>query len=554
MVQPVARGQNAGFSVPACDSNMLAVDAANFNAEFDTSFKEDRRGKYFKSRDSKKRFKSKAYTKYESSRQDLIYKLDKLRKTCGNKNNEEIQELVDKLHALKRPNFKKLEAHSLIENAHDNFDIIIGKLNLFVDSISILSDQISPETVKIISQIVTAIFNIIQCPTWKSFTMNLGNLLIQYVPKETVDYIIEYAKQLFGTLTAHAAEESNQDVEDKPFFLKLFGSLDRVVNNEMWNKVNEFILKIVTVVTTSINMVAVDLDDFSSITNAFKDFQKLIPDMRDIVDMIYGAYQFVITHWDNIISGEWDKLPLYRDEVKNFETEVRIVETAFPHAIKRDEEFLKTMYKLDLRTFEKRLDNALKESRRIASRCTSQTQKLAIGNYCRRLYEYQAQWYSSKKDTPSKPQPYGVKVSGPSSCGKSTLTDMMSKVIAQAYDFDPNDEGLVAVANLSEKFESTILPQHKIISCDDVANSRVNRPDYDKLLNYINTMPRPLMKAGVDEKGEYYPNNVACMVTTNVEDLGVCEYSNCGESILRRFKLHVDMRIREQFKIGRAHV
>ena len=541
-MQPGARSQNPGYSVPACDLNMLAVDSANSSSDFDNSYKNSCREQYSRSCDSKKKNHSKRYTKYDTSKKELIFKLEKLRKTCGNRNTDEINYLVEKLHNLKKPNCN-LKAHSLQDNLVDGFDLTIEKLNIFVDSLSVLSDQISSETVKIVSQIVTAIFNIMQCPTWKSFTINLTNLLIQYVPKDTVDYIIEYAKQLFGILVAHG-----DDDKEEPFFKQMFGTIDRFVNNELWEKMNEFVLKIVAVVTTSVNLVSFDINDFGSIKEAFKSFRTLIPDMKDIIDMIYGSYQFIITHWDNLISGDWGKLPLYKDEVKEFESEVRQIEAAYPYALKQDTEFLKTMYKMDLKTFEKRLDKAVKTSQKIASRCTSQTQKLAIGNYVKRLYSFQSQWYSAKKDNPSKPQPYGIKVSGPSSCGKSTITEMIAKIIAQAYDLDPNEPGLVAIANLSEKFESTILPNHKIIACDDVANSKVSRPDYDKLLNYINTMPRPLTKAGVDEKGEFYPNNIACMVTTNVEDLGVLEFSNCGESILRRFKLHIHIKIRPEFR------
>lgn len=541
-MQPVARGQNAGFFDPACDVNMLAVDAANYNSQFDSSFKKDRRDQYERNKTSKRKYNNKKMKKYQNDKDEILFKIDKLRKTCGNKNPQELCYLVEKLHDLKIPTHN-LQAHSLYD-VEENFDYIVEKLNVFIDTLLVISDQISSDTVKVISQLVTSIYNIIQNPTWSSFTINFTNLLIQYVPKDTVDYLIEFAKQLFGSLVAHG----DSDEEDKPFFSKLFGTIDRCVNNELWQKVNEFVLKVITVVTTSINMVSFDTINYESLSEAFKSFQKLIPDMHDVVDMIYGSYQFIITHWENIISGDWDKLPLYKDEVKSFESEVRIIEAAFSHAIKQDEIFLKDMYKMDLKQFEKRLDASLKTSRSIANRCTSQSQKLAIGNYCKRLYEYQSQWYSSKKDNPSKPQPYAIKIAGPSSCGKSTLTDMIAKTILHGYDLDPNEQGLIAVANLAEKFESTITPCHRIIVADDVANSRVTRPDYDKLLNYINTMPRPLQKAGVDEKGEYYPNNVACLVTTNVDDLGVMDFSNCPESILRRFVLHIDVNIREDFR------
>ena len=235
MVQPVARCQNTGFSAPASDLNSLAVDAANFNASYDNSFKDNRRKQYKRSRDSKRMSKTKQSKKYETSRSEIIFKLEKLRKSCGNKNTDEINDLVDKLQALKKPNHF-LQAHSLYDDAIDGFESIITKLNVFVDSLMVLSDQVSQETVKIVSQIVTTIFNIIQCPTWKSFTVNLTNLLIQYVPKDTVDYIVEYAKQLFGILVAHDGDENS---DNEPFFRKFFGVIDRVANNELWEKVSE---------------------------------------------------------------------------------------------------------------------------------------------------------------------------------------------------------------------------------------------------------------------------------------------------------------------------
>jgi hypothetical protein len=110
---------------------------------------------------------------------------------------------------------------------------------------------------------------------------------------------------------------------------------------------------------------------------------------------------------------------------------------------------------------------------------------------------------------------------------------MNSKVLLNAYKHDPAERGQVVFTNISERYESTILPNHKIICADDVANNKNEKPNYDRILNYVNTVPRPLEKADVKEKGIYYPGNDALMVTTNDATLRVLECSSCPESILR---------------------
>jgi hypothetical protein len=180
-------------------------------------------------------------------------------------------------------------------------------------------------------------------------------------------------------------------------------------------------------------------------------------------------------------------------------------------------------------------------------RATSVQQKMAISNFSKSLYEKLNFWEKQKSNQARTAQAYGLKLSGPSGTGKSTLMSIFAKVILNAYGYE-DIEGLVVAANFSEKYESTVMPRHKAILGDDVANNANETPNYDRILNYVNTVRRPLEKAGVDEKGVLYPNNDTLLVSTNDITLQAKKASVCLQSILRRFLLDVKVEIRPEFQ------
>jgi hypothetical protein len=480
----------------------------------------------------------------ESERNRIVERLQHLRTKCGNKNTASILELVEQLEKVNIQR-KKLQAHSLPDMPQlpelPEYADIIRTVNLFISVLESMVDQISPDTVRVVSSFITALFNVFQNPTWASIITNLTNFLVQHLPEKAAYFIRELFTTLFGKLTAHGADD-NWNV------MSILDKLDTLCNLEIYKDVEAFVVKSQTVILSAVSLTRWDAIDFTVLLEKFQSFKSVLPDIKDVYDLALRAYQFCVENWVAIVSGDWSVLPLYKDETQSFETEVRLIESAFNYAIKGAEVALRDQYKLTLRSFEKRLDAAVGNSKKLAARCTSVQQKLAIGNYVRRLYELQAAWYATKKDTPSKSQPYAVKLSGPSSCGKSLMTETISKTILSAYGYDPSEEGLTITSNINEKFESNIMPSHKLIVCDDVANSKTIKPNYDRILNYVNTVPRPLEKAAVEDKGKYFPENVALLVTTNVEDLDVTRQSNCGASILRRFALHIHVRVREEFR------
>lgn len=294
--------------------------------------------------------------------------------------------------------------------------------------------------------------------------------------------------------------------------------------------------------------VSLEAIDMETIVKQFKIFKSQLPDVKDVIEMVFLCYEFVLGNWEKICTGDWTVFILGKDETQEFEVEVRVLEQAFPFVIANKEVELKDRFNLTKKDFEKRLGKAVKTAKSLISRCTSTQQRMCISNFVRSLTDKQSQLYASVADAPRKLEAYSIKFSGPSGTGKSTLLDMCSRILLHAYKHDPNERGQVVFTNISEKFESTIFPSHKIICADDIANNKNEKPNYDRILNYVNTVPRPLEKADTKEKGVYYPGNDAFLATTNDETLRAIECSACAESILRRFALDVTVEARDEYK------
>lgn len=468
---------------------------------------------------------------------DVVGDLQHLRSIYGNSNNKKISKKVRELDYL-----KKLSIHA---HGGSGTPDLLRKLQSFIEYLKSVREVVGEKTLSFVVDVFMTLYNIYNNMSWTSISLNISTLFMRHFPREYADYALTYFCAMFDITIAQA--DSKMDLI-KSFLLRIFDSADSLVNDALWTKIEEFFLKISTLYASLNNLVAVETIDFATVVEKYNEFKKFCPDAKDLISTAFTAAEFVFGHWDNVKSGDWKFFLFGKEEAKSFEMEVRLLENAFTFAISNHEVELKDKFGLTPKTFETRLEKALKRAEELARVCTSVNQKMAISNFIKSLSQKQTDWYARLSEAPSRPEPYGIKLAGPSSCGKSYISNMIAKIILHAHGEDTTRRGLVVLTNISEKFESTIQPSHKVIICDDVANSKNERPNYDRILNYVNTIPRPLEKADVAEKGKKFPGNVGLLVTTNVDDLNAQEHSNCAESILRRFELHVDIKIRPEFQ------
>lgn len=145
--------------------------------------------------------------------------------------------------------------------------------------------------------------------------------------------------------------------------------------------------------------------------------------------------------------------------------------------------------------------------------------------------------------------PYSVLLSGPSGQGKSQLCHLLINYIMKVNGFPFQPTNIVTL-NEADKFASEYRTYHSVVILDDIANTT---PNYigdapcATIIDFINNVRKHALNPQVELKGNISIEPKLVMGTTNVPHLDSVIYSREPTSILRRFKLHVSVKLKEEF-------
>jgi hypothetical protein len=84
---------------------------------------------------------------------------------------------------------------------------------------------------------------------------------------------------------------------------------------------------------------------------------------------------------------------------------------------------------------------------------------------------------------------------------------------------------------------------------DDIGNGKpdfVERSPTDVIIKFFNNVAAQAVKAELNAKGVVFINFKCGVMTSNLDDYGARYYSNCPESILRRF-YHVRVKVKQKY-------
>lgn len=419
-------------------------------------------------------------------------------------------------------------------------EYITGVLDVYKET----ADIGACDVCKFLMQCVTLAYNLYHNPTMESLVYNISNLIVQYLPSEWIKQAIAWIQEAF---TFPSAQANSMDIV-RDFIINILNRTDDFINDMLWERVQSLWLKLVSLYIAGKTFCDYETLDFDTLWKKYSLFKTHLPQCKDLVDNCFSGFSFIMGNWDNIKNGSWPTLGLGKAAAVDFETEVRVLEQAYTFVSSGQYIELNNLFKMDLEGFERNLQRVIMKGKDMIHSLTSAQQRICVSNFITRLMSIQATYWQSKSSAPHKLEAYALKLSGPSSCGKSTMLRVLSRILLEAYGHKISDKGQIVFANIEERYESTIEPSHKIIIADDVANNVNSKPNYDRLLNYVNTIPRPLEKADVDKKGKFFPSNDALIVTTNDVTLRATDCSICPESILRRFTLDVIVSIKSEFR------
>jgi len=501
--------------------------------------------KFDKRKQAKRTQKDKRSRKIKADYENTVKDLKNARQSPSSK---DVDRLVKKLEGIKKSKkkYRKFgaKAQALSPKIAGYGNSLLDGLHQCIENAKTIREVIGEDVLSFLLDVFTTLYNIYKTPEWDSVLVNVSSLFLRNFPKEYAEYALVWFRSAFDIAMSQSSEKSSY----KDLILNMFSNTNEFIQDALWTNIVEFFVKISALYAAVSDAVSFEALDMDTLLKQFRLFKENMPKCQDLVESAFAAYEFVLGSWEEIRTGKWGCFLLGKDETQVFELEVRTLEQAFPLVIANQKDELMTIYNLTPEKYETRLTAAIKTAKSLISRCSSATQRMSVSTFIKTLTDRQAELYARIADAPRRDEPYSIKLSGPSSCGKSTLVPLISKIMLHAYGLDPSEKGQVVFTNISERYESTIKPSHKIIVADDIANNLNEKPNYDRILNYVNTVPRPLEKADVKEKGILYPGNVAFIGTTNDETLRAEKCSTKPESIWRRFVLDVSVGIREEFR------
>jgi hypothetical protein len=182
--------------------------------------------------------------------------------------------------------------------------------------------------------------------------------------------------------------------------------------------------------------------------------------------------------------------------------------------------------------------------------------KLAKG-YSKRMFEekliklsnLELEYTTMQVDAGMREAPYAYCLYGPSSQGKSSIYQNVTKALAYSQDLEIEND-LCGVLNLEAKHQEQWRSSYVACLIDDMASSKKefwpNAPS-DWIIRLVNNQPYIMEMASLEKKGKVTFNSLLLGITTNSKTLG-CEHSSaCPFAVLRRFKT-ITCRAREQFQ------
>lgn len=152
------------------------------------------------------------------------------------------------------------------------------------------------------------------------------------------------------------------------------------------------------------------------------------------------------------------------------------------------------------------------------------------------------------KRSPIREKPYGVAIFGGSAVGKSCLNSVITKVLLSANGF-PSTKQYIVTLNDSDKYQSEYRACHTGVTMDDYGNTKAehySESPTGKIIDFLNNVPKAALNPNVELKGNIMIKPKVVTLTTNVKTLLANTFSNEPVSILRRFNVFLDVRLRPE--------
>jgi hypothetical protein len=322
-------------------------------------------------------------------------------------------------------------------------------------------------------------------------------------------------------------------------FMKLCGGVGTLIEDKALDIIIMFIAKLSSFwATLSGGFSEMDFK-ISNLPLITSKVRSIFNEGGDIFEAILGSYEWITQNFAQFIKGDFSMCLFGKAETAAFETRISRVRKMYPLLISGSLTILKEEYNHTPSSYDLEVSALIKNADRMMKKAKD-SQRPALKRMSDELREIQTDRLLKQSQIQTKISAIGICFVGGSGVGKSLLMEQTARTLISASGEVPTGDKIVS-GQMSDKFDSNELPHHLVLMYDDVANNS-NNENFDKLLNAVNSQSRPFLKAAVEEKGLMFPNNIACIISTNVPGYNAYK-SNCPDSLGRRF-LHIEVALK----------
>lgn len=205
---------------------------------------------------------------------------------------------------------------------------------------------------------------------------------------------------------------------------------------------------------------------------------------------------------------------------------------------------------LDESDFDFRLQTIIKKTVDMIAVERAPPRKKVLSDYLLNLRKLAVQLVISQKTSCLREKPFGLLIYGKSSVGKSSVVNSLMKSLLAANGYANRKENVVTIKD-NENFDVDQEPFHTGWIYDDYGNTKAEHyqdAPTRMIIDVLNNIPRSLRKPDLESKGNKMMNPKIVGVTTNIKQLHANKFSVEPVSILRRFEVVLDVKVRDEYK------
>jgi len=398
----------------------------------------------------------------------------------------------------------------------------------------------------ITSQLLMAFQLISVQPTMTNLTLVFTCMLTKLnLSRETlercVNFINDALQHVLASITSLGYTSEASLTAMLQTFQRYCGMANDMLNDRIIEIIEVFIAKVIAFWTTLSGGFAEEDFNICQFPKIIARIRQTFSEGGDIIQCLLDGINWTTINFPLFIKGDFSGLSFGKQETAAYEVRISKVKSLYPLVMNGSTTILKEEHNCTLSSFDSEVVDLIKTGDKML-KTAKPAQKPFLKNLIDELRRIQIDWRIKQAQVQTKISAIGICFVGGSGVGKSLLMDHTSRTIIRAAGEIPTADKIVT-GQMSDKFDSNELPHHLSIQYDDVGNNS-NNENFDKLLNAINSQARPFLKADVNEKGIMFPNNLACVISTNVPGYNA-EKSNCPSSLGRRF-LHIHTKIKDE--------